>query len=63
MKDDIKLLRRIAREEGIPRRLWPEFGRYVERCKRAGVYGSGPGGHATEAELRQMADDFKQGMR
>jgi hypothetical protein len=36
-KKDLKLLDRIAREAGIPHDLRPEFGRYIERCKRNAV--------------------------
>ena len=62
-KEDLKQVDRIAREAGIPPEQRPEFGRYIERCKREGAYGSGPGGDATEEELRQMAEEFKQGSR
>jgi hypothetical protein len=62
-KNDLKRVDRIAREAGIPPEQRRDFGRYIERCKRAGAYGSPPHGDATDEALRQMAEEFKQGIR
>ncbi|MBY0522601.1 MAG: hypothetical protein K2R98_04360 [Gemmataceae bacterium] len=62
-KRDLKRVDRVAREAGIPPEERRDFGRYVERCKRDGAYGSPPDGDATEDELRMMAEEFKRGIR
>jgi hypothetical protein len=62
-KGDLKRVDRIAKEAGLTPEQRHEFGRYIEECKRAGAYGSPPHGDASEEELRQMAEEFKQGIR
>jgi hypothetical protein len=63
-KPDLRQVDRIAGQHGINTpELRHAFGKYVEKCKRLGMYGSAPDGDATVEELHQMAEEFRQGMR
>ena len=62
-KEDLKRVDRIARESGLSPDQRRDFGRYIEKCKRSGAYGSPPSGDAAEEELRKMAEEFKEGLR
>jgi hypothetical protein len=60
-KRDIQQIEAIGREfqmDPVERR---EFGDYVEDCKRKGVPGTGPNGDYSYHELRQRANEFREG--
>jgi hypothetical protein len=62
-KADLRRIRRIARECGILPAEYPFFGDYVEDCKRHADFGSGPRGDFNDDELREKAEEYKQGRK
>jgi hypothetical protein len=61
-KADIREVDRAAKDAGIPDELRPEFGRFLERCKRNGDRGTkNDRGDYTREELKERAERFKEG--